>query len=413
VVDQVRILHAADIHLGSQLRGLDRYTEAEMTARLRTATNSAFENLVATAIQLDVDALILAGDIYDGEQKDYAVGRFFAREMSKLHDANIPVFMIAGNHDAASVVTKTVKVPDNVKILSTSEPQTVSDGHRGLAIHGQGFAEKAVTDNLSLNYPEPLSGLVNIGVLHTSVAGSPDHDPYAPCTVAELQSKGYEYFALGHIHMRGILAAGAQTVAFSGNLQGRHVKETGPKGAVLVTLPLGGIAKSEFIELDVARWEHLVVNVDTAASLDDVLALVEEAVRVVREAAGNKLLVLRVTLTGSSAAAYQMTDPERLRHNIASVAAPFDATLERVRNQTGVPITPQSLSDQDMRDLNAAIARTDLSDEALNEAFRKIDTETATTRRALKLKEDDGMTREEIVAQAQQRLIARLEGGSK
>jgi exonuclease SbcD len=355
VPDSVTIVHAADIHLDSPLRGLGRLRDKNLVSDLRNATRLAFQNLVELVVKRKADALVLAGDLYDGDSEDYATARFFVEQMSILNDAQIPVFMVAGNHDAASVITKALTLPDNVTAFSTAKPQTVVREDLGLAVHGQGFATKAVVQNLARNYPEPVAGMVNVGVLHTSVAGYSGHDPYAPCSVADLQSKGYEYFALGHIHARQVLCTDATTAAFSGNLQGRHVRETGAKGAYVVTLEPGESADLEFVELDVARWEHITIDVTPFEDLESVLAGVRGALTSKRQEASGKPLVARLTLSGSSKAAYQLADSVRVTTELEILANDLDVALEKIRNRSRAPEASLGL-DERHRDALARIA---------------------------------------------------------
>src|SRR5262245_18022749 len=103
--DMFRFLHAADVHLDSPLIGLDRYESAPV-ATVRGATRRAFTNLVSLAIEESVAFVVLAGDLYDGDWRDYRTGLFFVEQMARLREAKIPVFIVAGNHDAASQLTK-------------------------------------------------------------------------------------------------------------------------------------------------------------------------------------------------------------------------------------------------------------------------------------------------------------------
>src|SRR5690554_5608822 len=198
---QFRFIHAADIHLDSALHGLERY-EGAPVEEIRSATRRAFDNLVELAIDEQVAFVLLAGDLYDGDWKDYNTGLYFSERMGRLREAGIRVFMIAGNHDAASQITKHLRLPDNVKAFSTHSPETAFVEELSVAIHGQGFVSRAVTDDLSQAYPPGDAQLFNIGLLHTCLDGKPGHEPYAPCTVSGLRSKGYQYWALGHVHKR-------------------------------------------------------------------------------------------------------------------------------------------------------------------------------------------------------------------
>ena len=203
----MKFLHAADVHLDSPLRGLERYDEAP-AAEIRGATRRAFENLVELAITEAVGFVLLAGDLYDADWKDYNTGLFFARQMARLQEAGIQVLVIAGNHDAASQITRALRPPPNVHLFSTRAPETVVLDRLGVAVHGQGFATRAVTDDLTRAYPPARSDLFNIGLLHTSLDGRPGHEPYAPCTLEGLRSRGYQYWALGHVHQQEVVSRG-------------------------------------------------------------------------------------------------------------------------------------------------------------------------------------------------------------
>ena len=240
-----RWLHAADLHLDSPLRGLEQYEGAPVEA-LRGATRRALENLVRLAIAERVAFVVIAGDVYDGDWQDFNTGLFFDRQMRCLRDARIPVYVIRGNHDAQNRMTKTLRLPDNVRYLANDRPETVEVAGAGVLLHGQGFEKAAVTADLSQGYPQAVKGHCNIGLLHTCATGRDGHEPYAPCNVGDLSAKGYDYWALGHIHAAENLApAGDPPICFPGNLQGRHAREVGPKGCTLVTVENGAVVGVE------------------------------------------------------------------------------------------------------------------------------------------------------------------------
>jgi len=174
----LKFLHAADIHLDSPLQKLDHY-EGAPVEELRHATRRALENMVELAMLEGVAFVLIAGDLYDGDWKDYNTGLYFISQMSKLHEANIPVYIVAGNHDAASKITKTLRLPDGVTLFATERPETFRMDNDGVAIHGQSFSTPAVKKNLAKNYPSLLTGYFNIGVLHTCATGREGHEPYA------------------------------------------------------------------------------------------------------------------------------------------------------------------------------------------------------------------------------------------
>jgi DNA repair protein SbcD/Mre11 len=229
-----KFIHAADIHLDSPMRKLDYY-EGVPVEKFRQATRRAFENLIQLAISESVAFVVIAGDLYDGDWKDYNTGLYLVSQMSRLRDAGISVFIVTGNHDAASNITKTLRFPDNVKIFPSDKPATFQMENLKVAIHGQSFASPAVKKDLASDYPKPIEGYYNIGLLHTCATGRAGHEPYAPCSPEDLKNKGYDYWALGHVHNHEVIEK-YPPIVFSGNIQGRHPRETGPKGCVMVTV---------------------------------------------------------------------------------------------------------------------------------------------------------------------------------
>lgn len=317
-----RFIHAADLHLDSPLRGLGRYAGAPV-GELRGATRGALVNLVELAIAEEVAFLVIAGDVYDGDWKDYQTGLFFASQMVRLREAGVRVFLISGNHDAASVVSRKLGLPDNVHVFPTAEAGSVVLEGLGVVVHGQGFAKREVTEDLSAGYPAAVAGCFNIGILHTSLNGREGHDSYAPCSVAGLAARGYDYWALGHVHTRELVNERGPVVLFPGNVQGRHARETGAKGATLVEVVDGEVVSLEHRDLDVVRWERAVVD------LSGVVDAVEVAVRVGRVVGeledGGRLLAVRVELTGETVLhGALLGDVERWRNGVR--AAVTDVT---------------------------------------------------------------------------------------
>lgn len=314
-----KFLHAADLHLDSPMRGLERYEGAPVD-EIRGATRRALENLVQLAIGENVQFVIIAGDLYDTDWKDYNTALFLSRQMSRLRAANIEAFIVSGNHDAGSQITRNLSMPGNVKLLSAKRPETVRLEKIGVAIHGQGFAERAVRDDISSGYPKALKGLFNIGILHTAINGREGHEPYAPCTVEGLLSKDYSYWALGHVHRREILNENPWLV-FPGNIQGRHINESGPKGCTLVTVEDDRCASVTHCDLHVLEWTRCDIDASGAKSPEDVLKRVRMKLGQQVVATGDRLMAARVQVTGFSDAHRELSNnPEKWAAEIRSCA---------------------------------------------------------------------------------------------
>jgi exonuclease SbcD len=291
-----KFLHAADIHLDSPLRGLKQYVGAPVE-QIRLAARRALENLVTSAINERVQFVLIAGDVYDGDWKDFQTGLFFIQQAARLDQASIPMYLIRGNHDAGNKMTKSLRMPANVHIFSESSPETMFLDDIGVAIHGQSYPTVSVTKDLSYHYPAAIPGRFNIGLLHTSLTGREGHENYAPCSIEALSSKGSDYWALGHIHQREIVFE-SPVIAFSGNVQGRHIKETGAKGCYLVTVDQSHRPLMQFLPLDVLRWEQATIDVTDVSTEHDVLHRIGDELRkIIREADG-RCTAVRVRLMG-------------------------------------------------------------------------------------------------------------------
>jgi exonuclease SbcD len=314
-----RFIHAADIHLDSPLIGLERY-EGAPVEELRQATRRALENLVGLAIAEEVAFVLIAGDLYDGDWKDYNTGLYFTSQMTKLRETGIPVFIISGNHDAANKITKALRPPETVRFFSTDQPETFNLDDLGVAIHAQGFARQAIYKDLSASYPSAMPGYFNIGMLHTCATGREGHESYAPCKIDGLLSKGYQYWALGHVHQQEVISEDPMIV-FPGNIQGRHIREAGPKGCMLVTVDDSGLAGADFRPLDVIRWLSCDVDASGAASGYDVVDRIYERLEDHLQQSDDIPLVVRIEVSGTCRAHNElMADPERWRNEIRSAA---------------------------------------------------------------------------------------------
>lgn len=343
-----KFLHAADIHLDSPLRGLSQYGGVPADV-VRTATRDALDNLVARAIEEGVAFVIIAGDLYDGEWEAFATGLYFCSAMGCLRDAGIEVFLVYGNHDAESRLTRQLPLPDNVRAFASDRPETLVHSPTGVVLHGQSYKARDPGGDLATNYPAARPRSFNIGVLHTALNGDRGHAPYAPCHPDELAAKGYHYWALGHVHGFDVVREDPHIV-FPGNLQGRNIRETGPKGAALVSVVDGKVQAVDHVALDVVRWA--LVEVDLTGAATDGEA--HERIRLGLAAALNskadgRPLMVRVRLAGETVLHDAMSEERDIwREGVRAIAAPLSDTLwiEKVVVATAPVAEVEALSDE-------------------------------------------------------------------
>ncbi|HYF58354.1 MAG TPA: DNA repair exonuclease [Burkholderiaceae bacterium] len=335
----MKFIHCSDLHIDSPLDGLERYPGAPVDA-LRGATREALSALVDLAVERAVDFVAIAGDVFDGDWRDMNTGLFFASQMRRLDRAGIPVYLKRGNHDAASEVTRALALPDNVHEFPTGRAGTFRLESAKVALHGRSFADRAVPEDLAAGYPPPVPGWFNVGVLHTSLAGYASHDPYAPTSLDVLRGKGYDYWALGHVHAREVLQEAHPRIVYSGNLQGRHAGEPGPKGCELVEWSDGEL-RAEPVALDVLRWEVVGLRIDGLADVDAFRAHAHERMREAQERAQHRASAWRVVVEGTGAlhrwlAARPDEAAAELR-SIADGASGGRAWIERIACRTRLP----------------------------------------------------------------------------
>lgn len=307
-----RFIHTADIHLDSPLKSL-ALRDPDLADLIGSATRAAFSAIIDLCLDEQVDALIIAGDLYDGAQTSMKTARFLAGELDRLSNAGIPAFIIRGNHDAMSKVTRELVLPGSVKLFGAGGKKQMAETHmierdagaKPVAMHGLSFANPTAPESLVPRYKPAIADAINIGILHTSLGGAPGHDAYAPCRPADLEALGYDYWALGHIHSRQVIT-GRSTIVMPGMPQGRDINEAGPKSVSLVSITDTGEVSVE--ERPTAIAEFAQVTVD-ASGLDEWRDLAESLTTVLTQAgqaATARELVVRLAITGATGLAWRM-----------------------------------------------------------------------------------------------------------
>jgi DNA repair exonuclease SbcCD nuclease subunit len=339
----MKFVHAADLHLDSPLLKLSRQ-DPRQVERMQRATREAFTRLIDLCIEQAAAFLVIGGDLYDHDSPNMQIAVFLRKELRRLEEKGIRCVIIKGNHDADNKITSALALPANTRVLGEKKPETVTfdDLPVRVAVHGQSFKPGPVPDNLAASYPAPVRGCYNIGLLHTSLADGGEHPSYAPCTLEQLTSHGYDYWALGHIHRREVLCADP-FVIFPGNLQGRHAKESGPKGCYVVKVDdAGRTASASFVPLDVVRWLRAEVDLKDCDSEAGLVENLREALQRVRQESDSHAAAVRVELTGRTPLYAQIARrPHRWRQTAIELAEEIagkdDIWIEKIINNTSAP----------------------------------------------------------------------------
>ena len=333
-----RFVHTADLHLDSPLRSL-ALRDPDLAALIGDATRQAFSNLVDLCIDEEAEALMIAGDLYDGDQTSMKTALFLADGLRRLDEAGVRVFIVRGNHDAESRITRELALPGGAKAFrGRSEVVTLGrpDGALPVAVHGTSFGKPHAPESLVPKFGPPVPGAFNIGLLHTSLGGAPGHDPYAPCSVADLAETGFDYWCLGHVHKRAIHSENPHAV-MPGMPQGRHIGEAGPKSVTVVRVADDGSVACEERAVSVAQFERVTVDL---AGVADWREMTERlGARLERARAGVRAdhLVARLELTGGTPLNWRLRREEELVDTEARhcAGAAGKTWIEKVELATG------------------------------------------------------------------------------
>ena len=228
----MRILVSADIHLGSPIRSV-ALRNPDLGERLKQGARDTFVEIVNLAINESVDALVLAGDIFDNDYPDLRSRFFLMSQLTRASDAGIQTFLIRGNHDALLEHKDYGDLGENIHLLHKKNPTVVISD---TAFHGLSFDKAHIKKSFLPDFPLPIAGKRNVGLMHTSLDGSPSHDPYAPCAQRDLVAHGYDLWCLGHIHAPFERVDGPVLAVMPGIPQPRHFGERHGGSVTLVSL---------------------------------------------------------------------------------------------------------------------------------------------------------------------------------
>lgn len=286
----VRILHTADLHLGSPIRSI-ALRNPDLGQRLKQASRDTFTRIVDLAIEEQVDALVLAGDVFDNAHPDLRSRAFLISQLSRTSKAGVPTVLIRGNHDALLDHKAHGDLGSNIHLLHKGFP-TVEIGNT--AFHGLSFDKAHVAKSFLPDYPLPVAGKHNIGLMHTSLDGAQGHDPYAPCPAGDLMAHGYDLWCLGHIHAPFEEADGGVLVVMPGIPQPRHFGER--RGGSITMVTLGdGAPKTERRLIGQLGFAECALDLQSCTDQQEVLRNLREVL--VAEKAEGRDTAVRLHVT--------------------------------------------------------------------------------------------------------------------
>ncbi len=343
-MSRLRFVHTADLHLDSPFVGIKAVAPENVASALRDATFCAYENIIDLCIDEGVDALLIAGDVYDSADRSLRAQLKFVDGLKRLDEAGIRSFVCHGNHDPLDGWEARLEYPASCTRFgreAESVPVFKDDPRRGV-VHGISYATPEVSDNLSQRLGTADSDKFSIGLLHTNVGDDATHGNYAPCSLEDLEHSGMDYWALGHVHARQVLSERSPTVVYPGNPQGRHPNEPGARGVYLVEVDDVGDVHLDFRTADTVRWERTRLDISDMETEQDLIDALHQCMDDVTGKLAGWSVVLRVSLTGTGSLQGSLRQPELVNGLMDEVngewaeRTPF-AWCERIADETAVP----------------------------------------------------------------------------
>lgn len=297
-VEPLRFVHAADLHLDSPFLGVGRDTPGDIAAALRDATFNAYERIVDLCIREEAQALLVAGDVYDGRDRSLRAQFRFVDGLNRLDAAGIHAFICHGNHDPLDGWTARLKLPERAHQFGEDVTSRPFGPDARATVYGISYPRAEINENLSLKFQRCPEDRFAIGLLHANVGEVGDHANYAPCTVEGLSKTGIDYWALGHVHTRTVLREESPAIVYPGNTQGRHAREQDDRGVYLVTVDDNNRPHLEWTAVSGVHWRTRNVDIAGFETESDLLDELEDlASQLVDEETGDGVVV-RIRLTG-------------------------------------------------------------------------------------------------------------------
>ena len=296
---RIKFVHAADLHLDSPFGGL-RNLAPKIAETLYQATFIAYDNIIDLCIQERVDALLIAGDIFDGADRSLRAQLKFVEGLTRLEEANIRSFICHGNHDPLNGWEAQLTLPPSCHRFGgeLERVPVFEDEPDRAVVYGISYPQREVRENLVPRFGIVEDEPFTIGLLHANVDNNPTHDPYAPCSLEDLEATGIDYWALGHVHTRQVLHEANPTVVYPGNPQGRHPNEAGPRGVYLVEVNDADQVSLDFRTVDVVRWSTLEIDINSLETDQSLFDKIDQEVTICQENTDGRDIVFRLVLSG-------------------------------------------------------------------------------------------------------------------
>ncbi len=352
---RIKFVHAADLHLDTPFKGLSNWNSA-LASRLKEATFRSFQNIIDLCLEEDVDFLLIAGDIFDSEDRSLAAQIKFNNELKRLTDNEIEVYFVCGNHDPLNSWLDALQFPEGAARFDASHPERKTFNKKGspLAdIYGVSYRDRGVSENLARRFESENSAApFSIALLHGTVGSSGTHENYAPFSTEDVLNKKFDYWALGHIHQRRVVRAAEPAIVYPGNPQGRDFGETGERGCYLVDMEAGHDPQLRFIPTQQIRFEEVSVPLAGEKTIDELMTSIDEAQSALVQYDANCSYILRLTLEGRTPLHHVLFEPGKIDELLEAVNEdslqnnPF-IWIDRIRLRTQPEVDTEGLKKSD------------------------------------------------------------------
>lgn len=346
---RIKFVHCADLHLDSPFKGLFDVAP-EIAGSIYNATFETYDNIINLCLQERVDALFVAGDIFDGGDRSLKAQLRFVAGLNKLESSGIRSFICHGNHDPLDGWEAQLTYPPGCHRFGpevTGVPVFENEPERAM-VYGISYSHREVRENLVPKFNNVNPGSFNIGLLHANVGTDTGHDSYAPCTLSDLEQSAVNYWALGHVHTNQILRQQDPAVVYPGNPQGRHINEPGGRGVYLVEVTDAKKISMKFRSVDSVRWEAMSLDISELESEQGLLDAMDNLVADCQAAADGRSVIFRLTLFGRGTLHQTLIRPEFVEdsrqsiNEIWSQQQPF-LWCDRIHVTTGFPFDKDTL----------------------------------------------------------------------